>query len=47
MAVRPSWTAALFEMVRSTVMSIIIDALNPKGQPSGQAQATQADASLS
>jgi hypothetical protein len=45
--VRPSWTAALFEMVRSIVMSTIIDAVNPKGQQSGQAQATQADASLS
>jgi hypothetical protein len=46
-AARPSWTAALFEMVRSMVMSTIMDALNPKGQPSGQAQTTQADASLS
>ena len=46
-AARPSWTVALFEIVRSMVMSTIIDALNPKGQPSGQAQPTQADASLS
>lgn len=46
-AVRPSWTTALFEMVRSIVMSTLIDALNPKGQQSGQAQAAQADASLS
>jgi ElaB/YqjD/DUF883 family membrane-anchored ribosome-binding protein len=45
--VRPSWTAALFEMMRSIVMSTIIDAVNPQGQQSGQAQATQADASLS
>ena len=46
-AARPSWMVALFEMVRSMVMSTIIDALNPKGQPSGQAQPTEADASLS
>lgn len=46
-AARPSWTAALFEMVRSLVMRTLIDALNPKGQQSGQAQAAQADASLS
>lgn len=46
-AARPSWTAALFDMVRSIVMSTIVGALNPKGQHSGQAQATQADASMS
>lgn len=44
---RPSWTAALFDMVRGIVMSTLIDALNPKGQQSGQAQATQVDASVS
>ena len=43
-AAHPSWTAALFDMVRSAVMSTIIGALQPKGQPSGQAQATQAQA---
>ncbi len=46
-AARPSWTASLFEMVRSTLMSIIIDALHTKGQQSSQTQPTQADASLS
>src|SRR5215510_6389993 len=33
-AARPSWTAALFEMVRSTVMGIIVDALHTKSQQS-------------
>jgi hypothetical protein len=42
-AARPSWTASLFEMVRSMLMSIIVDALHPKGQQSGRAQPTQAD----
>jgi ElaB/YqjD/DUF883 family membrane-anchored ribosome-binding protein len=46
-AARPSWTAALFEMVRGIVMSALVDALNPKAKQSGQTQATQADASLS
>ena len=46
-AARPSWTASLFEVVRSILMSIIVDALNTKGQPSGQAQPAQADPSLS
>ena len=46
-AARSSWTAALFEMARSVLMSTLADALNPKSQQSGQAQATQADASLS
>ena len=46
-AARPSWTASLFEMVRSTLMGIIIDALHTKGQQSSQTQPTQADASLS
>ena len=46
-AARPSWTASLFEMVRSTLMSIIVDALHTKGQQASQAQPTQADASLS
>ena len=40
-AARPSWTTSLFEIVRSMLMSIIVDALHTKGQPSGQ---TQADA---
>ncbi len=40
-AARPSWAASLFEMVRSTLMSIIVDALHTKGQQSGRAQ--QAD----
>src|SRR6266581_9284225 len=35
-AARPSWTTSLFEMVRSTLMSIIVDALHPKGQQSSQ-----------
>ena len=46
-AARPSWTTSLFEMVRSTLMGIIVDALHTKGQQSSQAQPTQADASLS
>ena len=46
-AARPSWTTSLFEMVRSTLMSIIVDALHPKGQQSSQPQPTQADASVS
>jgi hypothetical protein len=45
-AARPSWTATLLEIVRSIMISTILDALNPKGQPSGPAQATQADTSL-
>jgi ElaB/YqjD/DUF883 family membrane-anchored ribosome-binding protein len=45
-AARPSWTASLFEMVRSMLMSAIIGALQPKDQPSGQARSTRADASL-
>ena len=36
---RPSWTASLFEMVRSMLMSIIVDALHPKGQQAGRTQA--------
>ena len=44
---RPSWTASLFGMVRSILMGVIADALNTKGQPSGQAQPAQADPSLS
>jgi len=40
-AARPSWTTSLFEIVRSMLMSIIVDALHTKGQQSGQ---TQADA---
>jgi hypothetical protein len=46
-AARPSWTASLFEKMRSMLMGIIVDALHTKGQQSGQAQAPQADASLS
>ena len=46
-AARPSWTTSLFEMVRSTLMGIIVDALHTKGQQSSQAQPTQADASVS
>lgn len=46
-ATRPSWIAPLVEMVRSLVMGIVVDALNPKGQHSNQAQATPADASVS
>jgi hypothetical protein len=34
-------------MVRSMLMGIIVDALHTKSQQSGQAQTTQADASLS
>jgi ElaB/YqjD/DUF883 family membrane-anchored ribosome-binding protein len=45
-AARPSWTASLFEMVRSMLMSMIIGALHPKDQQSEQAQAARADASL-
>jgi len=46
-AARPSWTASLFEMVRSVLMGIVVDALHPKAQQSSRAQPTQADASLS
>ena len=46
-AARPSWTASLFEMARSTLMSIIVDALHTKGQQESPAQPTHADASLS
>ena len=35
-AARPSWTASLFEMVRSMLMSVIIGALHPKDQQSGR-----------
>jgi ElaB/YqjD/DUF883 family membrane-anchored ribosome-binding protein len=45
-AARPSWAASLFEMVRSTLMSIIVDALHTQSQQSSRAQPTQADASL-
>jgi ElaB/YqjD/DUF883 family membrane-anchored ribosome-binding protein len=45
-AARPSWTASLFEMVRSMLMSMIIGALHPKDQESGQVQAARSDASL-
>ena len=46
-AARPSWTTSLFEMVRSTLMGIIVDALHTQGQQSSRAQPTQADASVS
>ena len=46
-AARPSWTESLFGMVRTMLMGIIADALNPKTQQSGQARPTQVDASLS
>ena len=36
---RPSWMTSLFGMVRSLLMSIILDALHPPGQQSGRAQA--------
>jgi ElaB/YqjD/DUF883 family membrane-anchored ribosome-binding protein len=45
-AARPSWTASLFEMVRSMLMSAIIGALHPKDQQSERVQATRTDASL-
>jgi ElaB/YqjD/DUF883 family membrane-anchored ribosome-binding protein len=45
-AVRPSWTASLFEMVRSTLMRIIVDALHTRSQRASRAQPTRADASL-
>ena len=45
-AARPSWTASLFEMVRSMLMSAIIGALHPQNQQSERVQATRADASL-
>ena len=46
-AARPSWTASLFETMRSMLMGIIVDALHTKGQQAGQAQPAQADASMS
>jgi ElaB/YqjD/DUF883 family membrane-anchored ribosome-binding protein len=46
-AARPSWMTSLFEMVRSTLMSIMVDALRPQGQQASQAQPTPADASVS
>ena len=46
-AARPSWTASLFETVRTMLMGIIVDALHTKGQQPSQAQSTQADASMS
>ena len=35
----PSWMASLFEMVRSLLTSIILDALHPPAQQSGRTQA--------
>ena len=46
-AARPSWTASLFDMVRSMLMGIIADALHTKGRQASRPQPTQADASLS
>ena len=46
-AARSSWTTSLFEMVRSTLMGIIVDALHTKGQQASRAQPTQTDASVS
>jgi ElaB/YqjD/DUF883 family membrane-anchored ribosome-binding protein len=46
-AARPSWTASLFEMIRSMLMGIIADALHTKGRQASRPQPTQADASLS
>ena len=43
-AARPSWRASLFGVGRDMLMGVIMDALNAKGQPSGQAQV---DASVS
>ena len=43
---RPSWTASLFEMVRSMLMSAIIGALHPADQQSERAQPPRGDASL-
>ena len=37
-AARPSWRASLFGVGRDMLMSVIMDALHTKGQPSGQAQ---------
>jgi len=37
-AAPPSWTASLFEMVRSTLMSTIIGALHASGQATEQEQ---------
>ena len=45
-AARPSWKASLFELVRSTLMSVVMGALHPSDQQSEQTQATQTDASL-
>jgi hypothetical protein len=38
-AAGPSWTAPLFEMLRSTLMSAIIGAVHSSGQTTGQEQA--------
>jgi hypothetical protein len=38
-AVRPSWMASLFEMVSSTLVSTIIEAVRTRGQQSGRAHA--------
>ena len=46
-AARPSWTASLFETMRSMLMGILVDALHNKGQQASRAQPRQADASLS
>jgi len=46
-AARSSWTASLFEMVRSVLMGVIADALHTQDQQASQTQPPQADASLS
>jgi len=45
-AARPSWTASLFEMARSALMSAIMGALQSQGQQSGQTQPPPADPSM-
>src|SRR5262245_33388698 len=42
---RPSWMASLFELLRSTLLSVVVEALHSNSQQSGRAQ-TQADGSL-
>lgn len=43
-AARPSWMAALFEMGRSMLMGIVVDAIHPSGQ---QSESAQPDTNLS
>jgi len=44
-AARPSWMASLFELVRSTLLSMVVEFLHSRSQQAGRAQ-TQADSSL-